>query len=83
MSSQTQISSQEDEITSSYLEQTIKQTSIIGHTEIEEFMEVQELIKDYANSVTSYNETIDVINQNLSLAKAQQEILQLRHLKLL
>lgn len=43
--SQTQTSNQEDEITSSYLEQTINQTSIIGHTEIEEFMEVQEMIK--------------------------------------
>lgn len=38
--SQTQTSNQEDEIKSSYLEQIINQTSIIGHNEIKELMEV-------------------------------------------
>ena len=48
----TQKYSQEySQLTSTYLEETINQTSVIGHSEIEQFMEVQERIKCDGNSV--------------------------------
>lgn len=48
----TQKYSQEySQLTSTYLEETINQTSVIGQSEIEQFMEVQERIKCDGNSV--------------------------------
>ena len=38
-------------------------------------MNVQESIKCYAKSVAAYNRTIEVINQNFSLAKTEHEAL--------
>ena len=81
--SQSNNDDEDENISSTFLDKSIKQMPLIKNIEIEQYMKQQEKVKLYALSVSSFNKTIQILNKNISLARQEQEEIQNHHKQLL